>query len=104
MRAGDRLLALTLSAEAELARELATVTLGPLDGMAPAARSRAESTLRAWLDAHGDVSRAAEVLHVHPQTVRQRLAALRAAFGPALDEPLARLDIAVSLRARDLLE
>jgi hypothetical protein len=41
---------------------------------------------------------------VHAQTVRQRLRALRAAFGPALDEPVARLDIAVALRARDLLE
>lgn len=104
VRAGDHLLALVLAADESLARELAHSCLAPLDVMAPAARGRAEATLRAWLDAHGDVSRAAGALHVHAQTVRQRLRALRAAFGPALDEPVARLDIAVALRARDLLE
>ena len=30
---------------------------------------------------HGDVAVAAATLHVHPQTVRYRLAALREAFG-----------------------
>jgi len=104
VRAGDHVLALVLSAEAPLARELAHVSLAPLSAMAPPARERAEATLRAWLGAHGDVSKAAQALHVHPQTVRQRLVALREAFGAALDDPLARLDIAVALRARDLLE
>ena len=47
----------------------------------------AEETLRAWLDAHGDVTATAAALHVHPQTVRYRLAGLREAFGGALDDP-----------------
>jgi DNA-binding PucR family transcriptional regulator len=35
---------------------------------------------------------------VHPQTVRYRLAALRETFGGALDDPTARLELAVALR------
>jgi DNA-binding PucR family transcriptional regulator len=71
--------------------------------MAPAARERSRETLRAWLDAHGDVSESARVLHVHPQSVRYRLARLREAFGGALDDPLGRLEVAAALRAADLL-
>jgi DNA-binding PucR family transcriptional regulator len=41
---------------------------------------------------------AAATLHVHPQTVRYRLAALREAFGDALDDPGARLELAIALR------
>ncbi len=102
-RADEHLLDLALAADEPLARELVTRTLAPLAAMAPAARRRARQTLRAWLDAHGDVSVAAELLQVHPQTVRYRLAGLREVFGPALDEPLARLEIAVALRAGELL-
>jgi hypothetical protein len=101
--AGDHLLALALVADEHLARELVATRLAPLAALAPAPRERAEETLRAWLDAHGDVTQAARALHVHPQTVRQRLGALRAAFGGALDDPLARLEVAVALQARDLL-
>ena len=43
-----------------------------------------------------DVARA---LHVHPQTVRYRLAQLREAFGPALDDPDGRFELALAVRA-----
>ncbi|MBC8092791.1 MAG: helix-turn-helix domain-containing protein, partial [Pseudonocardia sp.] len=56
-------------------------------------------TLRAWLDAHGDVTATAAALHVHPQTVRYRLAQLRDTFGDALDDPTTRLELAVALHA-----
>ncbi|MGZ8633641.1 MAG: PucR family transcriptional regulator [Solirubrobacteraceae bacterium] len=102
--ADDHLLALALTADERLAGELVAARLRPLATLAPPARRRAEATLVAWLDAHGDVSQAARALHVHPQTVRQRLAALRAAFGPALDDAAARLEIAVALMARELLD
>ena len=62
----------------------------------PAARG--EQTLRAWLDAHGDVTATAATLHVHPQTVRYRLAGLRETFGDALDDSAARLELAIALR------
>ncbi len=103
VRADEHLLDLALAGDERLARELTARRLAPLDALAPAARARASATLRAWLDAHGDVSAAAAALHVHPQTVRYRLAGLREAFGPALDDPAARLEVAVALRAEALL-
>ena len=69
----------------------------------PAARDRATETLRAWLDAHGDVTGTARVLHIHPQSVRYRLARQREAFAGALDDPPGRLEIAAALRASELL-
>ena len=38
-------------------------------------------------------------LHVHPQTVRYRLARLRERFGDALDDPSARFELALALRS-----
>jgi hypothetical protein len=98
VRADEHLLALLLAAEPELAAELAERATAPLRALPAAARGRGEQTLRAWLDAHGDVSAAAAALHVHPQTVRYRLAGLREVFGEALDEPGARLELAIALR------
>jgi hypothetical protein len=98
VRADDHLLALLLAAEPELAAELCEHALAPLRELPPGAGARGEQTLRAWLDAHGDVSVAAATLHVHPQTVRYRLAALREAFGDALDDSAARLELAIALR------
>jgi hypothetical protein len=98
VRADDHLLALLLAAEPELAADLCEHALAPLRTLPAGAEARSEQTLRAWLDAHGDVSAAAATLHVHPQTVRYRLAALREAFGDALDDPAARLELAIALR------
>ena len=55
-------------------------------------------TLRAWLDHQGEASRAAAELHVHPQTVRYRLARLRELLGGALDTPAGRFELALALR------
>jgi hypothetical protein len=98
VRADDHLLALLLAAEPELAADLCEHALAPLRALPTGAGARSEQTLRAWLDAHGDVSVAAATLHVHPQTVRYRLAALRETFGDALDDPAARLELAIALR------
>ncbi|MGH2953674.1 MAG: helix-turn-helix domain-containing protein, partial [Solirubrobacterales bacterium] len=57
-------------------------------------------TLRAWLDHHGEVAKVASELHVHPQTVRYRLGRLRERFGDALDDPAARFELSLALRAR----
>jgi hypothetical protein len=52
------------------------------------------------LDAHGDVSVAAYILQVHPQTVRYRLSGLRGVLGDGvLDDPKARLEPALALHA-----
>ncbi|HXV93496.1 MAG TPA: helix-turn-helix domain-containing protein [Pseudonocardia sp.] len=99
VRADEHLLDLLLAAEPELAADLTERALAPLRALPPGAATRGVETLRAWLDAHGDVTATAAALHVHPQTVRYRLAGLRDAFGGALDDPGARLELAIALRA-----
>jgi hypothetical protein len=97
-RADEHLLALLLAAEPQLAADIYERAVAPLRALPAGAAARGEETLRAWLDAHGDITATAAALHVHPQTVRYRLAGLRDAFGGALDDPAARLELAVALR------
>jgi hypothetical protein len=89
---------LLLHADTRLASELAAERLAPLDALRPAARERLIQTLRAWLDHHGRIDETARALDVHPQTVRYRLAQLREAFGPALDDAEARFELSLALR------
>jgi hypothetical protein len=98
VRADDHLLALLLAADPALAAELQERALRPLRDIPAGGAARAVETLRAWFDAHGDVTAAASALHVHPQTVRYRLAGLREVFGDALDDPDRRLEVALALR------
>lgn len=98
-RSEEHMMALLLAGQPDLAAELCTRALAPLRAMPESAAARAEETLRAWLDAHGDITGTAAALHVHPQTVRYRLAGLRDAFGGVLDDPAARLELTVALRA-----
>jgi hypothetical protein len=99
VQADDHLLELLLSADPALTADLAARRLRPLRDLPPGARRRAEQTLRAWLDAHGDVPRTAEALDVHPQTVRYRLGLLREQLGDVLEDPTARLELALALRS-----
>jgi PucR-like helix-turn-helix protein len=98
--AGDHLLELMIHRGGELADDLARRRLAPLDELPPSTRERLIETLAAWLDAQGEVRPAAERLHVHVQTVRYRLGRLRDALGDALDDPRARLELALALRVR----
>lgn len=99
VRTDEHRLTMLLAADRPLADELRDARLGALDALTPNARARTVETLRAWLDAHGDVSRAAAVLHVHPQTVRYRLTGAREVLGDeALDDPVVRLELALALR------
>jgi DNA-binding PucR family transcriptional regulator len=41
-------------------------------------------------------------LHLHPQTVRYRVARMRELLGDALDDPDARFELELALRARAL--
>jgi hypothetical protein len=82
-----------------LAADLATAALAPLEELRPGPRGRLRATLRAWLDHPGQVTRVAADLHVHPQTVRYRVAQLRDLFGERLDDPDARFELALALRA-----
>ena len=100
LTADEHRLELLLQADPALSVELVEAQLGPLHGLTTAARLRAETTLRAWLRTHGDVAEAAALLHVHPQTVRYRLAWLRELLGDeALDDHRRRLELALALLA-----
>jgi hypothetical protein len=97
--AEDHLPALLLAAEPALASDLARTRLAPFDGLGDGPRERLEATLRAWLDRPGQVQAVAEELGVHPQTVRYRLKQLRELFGTRLEDPDARFELSLALRA-----
>jgi hypothetical protein len=98
--ADDHLPALLLhGGDRSLAADLAAGALAPLDELRPGPRGRLRATLRAWLDHPGQVTKVAGELHVHPQTVRYRVAQLRELFGDRLEDPDARFELALALRA-----
>ncbi|MGW0431137.1 PucR family transcriptional regulator [Micromonospora sp. NPDC003197] len=86
--------------EPGLVDRLAANVLAPLAQLKPAARQNLAETLLAWLCSQGQVVPTAELLHTHPQTVRYRMRRLRELFGPALDDPDARLALHLALRHR----
>ena len=100
MLADEHLPTLLLHAgDATLASDLAARALAPLAELRPGPQARLRATLRAWLDDPGHVQRVAAELHVHPQTVRYRVAQLRELFGDRLEDPDARFELALALRA-----
>jgi hypothetical protein len=98
--ADEHLLELLLAEDPSLVDDLARLRLAPLAALAPRSRERLEQTLLAYLRQRGNGPRMAADLHVHPQTVRYRLARLRELLGPALDDPETRFELEVVLRAR----
>jgi hypothetical protein len=60
--------------------------------------SRLVETLQVWLDAFGDVSAAAELLFVHPNTFRYRLRRVAEVGGIDLDAPDQRFALMLQLR------
>ena len=99
LKAEDHDLALLLGAEPQLAHELARRRLAPLDAVRGLkTRTNLALTLRAWLQNPGQRKTVAEVLDVHPQTVRYRMARLRELFGDALDHSDGRFELELALR------
>jgi hypothetical protein len=101
LRTDEHLPDLLLHHDSALAADLAARALAPLDDVRDTSRARLVETLRAWLDEPGQVTRIAERLHVHPQTVRYRMGQLRELFGARLDDPDARFELALALRATE---
>jgi len=93
-------LSLLLGADRRLARDVAEAALAPLETETELSRERLGSTLDAWLRHRGRTEAVAKALHVHPQTVRYRLARLRELFGSRLDDPDGRFELELALRAR----
>lgn len=98
VRADDRLADLLVTADVELAARLAERVLTPL--LRDDRSGRLTATLEAWLDAQGHHPTVAARLHIHPQTVRYRLARLRERLGDALDDPEQRFALQLALRTR----
>jgi hypothetical protein len=97
-RAADHLAMLILLQDGDLARALADDCLAPLDGLPAGERERLEQTLAAWLAHQRQTPQVAAHLHVHPQTVRYRIAKLRDLLGDRLDDPEARFALEAALR------
>jgi hypothetical protein len=98
-RAEEHLPALVIAADPALGAELAQQQLAPLQTLGDGPRARLTETLRAWLDRPGQVQAVAAELGVHPQTVRYRVKQLRELFGDRLEDPEARFELGLALRA-----
>jgi hypothetical protein len=95
----EHLADLVVHRDPELVASLAATRLAPLDALRDSSRERFAETLLAWLQHRGERQHVAAALHVHPQTVGYRLTRLREMFGPALEDPQARFELEVALRA-----
>jgi hypothetical protein len=93
----EHLDAIIVHRDARMLEVLRGQTLAPLDGQSPASRERLCETLAAWLWHMGDRQAIAADLHVHPQTVRYRLARLHELFGEQLDDPGTRARLSLAL-------
>lgn len=93
----QHLAALIVHHDPRLLEVLRHRVLAPLAELPEPTRQRLEQTLRCWLTQLGNRQSIAAELHVHPQTVRYRLAQLRELFGPDLDDPGSRAAMTVAL-------
>lgn len=93
----EHLAALVVGSDAAALRDLRAQVLAPLAGLKPATAERLAETLRAWLLHRGRRDDVAQVLRVHPQTVRYRVNQLRELYGDRLDDPTTVQDLVVAL-------
>jgi sugar diacid utilization regulator len=84
-------------------RRFITDTLGPILDYDCARGSDLATTLDAWFGQGGHLGRTAGVLHVHPNTVGQRLARVSKLLGPDWSNPDRALQIQLALQLRGLV-
>jgi len=60
--------------------------------------TRLAETLEAWFDTGGAVREAADRLHVHPNTVNQRLERVGQLLGQSWRDPTRKLDVQLALQ------
>jgi len=99
LRVDDHLAALLLFESRDLAARIAARRLAPLADLTPKARTRMLETALAHLRHDGNAVAMATEMHVHPQTARYRIARLRELLGEELDDPDARFELELALRA-----
>lgn len=97
--AADHLPELLLSADKALVDQLAARRLAPFATLTPKQRARMLETLGAWLDTRGSAPEIADLLHVHPQTVRYRMRQLDKTIGDQLTDPDRRFELELVMRA-----
>lgn len=95
--ADEHLDALIVWRDESLVAALRDEMLAPLEGETAAARERLAETLASWLRHFGDRQAIAHELSIHPQTVRYRMARLRALYGERLDDPESRARLFLAL-------
>jgi PucR-like helix-turn-helix protein len=100
VRVDDALTQLLLFENRPLVDRIAARRLAALDALTPKARRRMERTALAYVEQQGNAAAMARALAVHPQTARYRLARLRELLGDVLDDPDARFELELALRAR----
>jgi DNA-binding PucR family transcriptional regulator len=100
VRVEDALTELLLFENGALIERLAARRLAAFDALTPKARRRMEETALAYVQQQGNAAAMARALGLHAQTARYRLSRLRELLGNALDDPDARLELELALRAR----
>jgi hypothetical protein len=98
VRAEDHLAELLLFEGSVLASRIATQRLTPFEALTQKARERMRETALAYVRHRGNSVEMAAALHLHPQTVRYRIARLRELLGDQLDDPDARFELEIALR------
>jgi hypothetical protein len=96
---------LALSALAEhisLVDEAAGDTVAKIRGYDAANTTDYVPTLKAFFEAHGNISKMAQALHVHANTCRYRMSRITDLFGVDLDDCDARLVLWLQLRLHEL--
>ncbi|WP_436497898.1 helix-turn-helix domain-containing protein [Actinokineospora sp. HUAS TT18] len=83
-----------------LVAEITERALAPMAKLTPKQRRKLSETLLTWLETRGSAPEIAQLLDIHPQTVRYRMRQLDRLFGSRLDNPDTRFDLEVALRAQ----
>jgi hypothetical protein len=99
LRADEHLADLLLFESESLTSRIATRRLAPLGELTPKARARMRETALAHVRHGGNAVAMAAELQIHPQTARYRIARLRELLGDQLDDPDARFELEIALRA-----
>ncbi|HEX5927817.1 MAG TPA: helix-turn-helix domain-containing protein [Solirubrobacterales bacterium] len=99
LRAEDHLAELILQDAAALTSRIAARRLASLAGLTEKARARMEETALAYVRHNGNAVAMAAELHIHPQTARYRISRLKELLGDQLDDPDARFELQLALRA-----
>ncbi|MEH1123199.1 helix-turn-helix domain-containing protein [Micromonospora sp. CPCC 206061] len=96
----DHLTDLVILQDQALTAALVERRLAPLANLPEDKRERLADTLQAWLKLNMNANEVATYLHLHPQTVRQRLRQLTPLFRDQIRDPEQRFHLAIALRAR----